>query len=336
MPSLILFYFFLLPTTVKLYSIRSTNAETDPATSNDWTVFADASAVPIDSGDSKTFSFNARTDWIAQGLPDNLFASSKPANQGSLFVNSNTNPVVPESGSVASHGLGPLLASLDISPVGSKTGSIVPEDKEDPLFSSDTASNVSETLAIVPEDQEHQLDSFIVTPSMPGTSVSISEDQGPLYSNPIIASSSSETEATIPEGNVASTIPGEQTNQVSSDSIHCNSRQTRDKGDICLPINDQVEPEPSLRQPSQDRPNKFIEPEQDEFEEPKYTIDYGPKNPWLANADDYRKRCSNTKKTLCCDGPSRLTQWVSNCFFCMFLFLLCYSYLLPPQKQREN
>lgn len=214
-------------------------------------------------------------------------------------------------------------------------GLIVPEDKGDLLFSSEIASNVPNPVAIVPEDQGHQLDSFIVTPSTPGTSVPVLEDQESLYSNPIIASSSSETEATIPEGDIASTIPGVQNNQASSGSVHCDSRQTREKEDICLPINDQVEGKPTRKQPDQDRPNELVEPEQDGSQDAQYN---GPRNPPLTNADNDIKRCSNAKRTLCCDGPARLTQWVSNCFICVFLFLLYYPCMppTPPKNRRES
>lgn len=60
------FHFFLVffLIIVDLRTVRSIDAETDSGALGDSAVSADLSAVPIDSGDWKIFSFDARTDWI--------------------------------------------------------------------------------------------------------------------------------------------------------------------------------------------------------------------------------------------------------------------------------
>lgn len=334
MPFFRIFLVFLLLASFNICTVLSINPETGSATPNDWAVIAD-SAIPTDSGDLKAFLFAARTDQITQGLPNSQgisFANSNPATSGSLIASSDTNPVRLGSGFTASGGLGLLPANLDTVISGSDLS--VPGRQKGGFISSNIALNAPETVAIVPEDQELLLDNSIVTSSTPETDVPISKDQGLLHLGSKIALSTSDTDLPVPEDDTALTISDVQS-EVFSGTVPCDSKQTRDEGLSCPTIYNQLgkKPRPGRKKPQRNQPEDFIEPEQDTSEESD-SVEYGLPNPWLTNSDDDRKRCSNTKYTLCCDGPSRLTQWVSDCFICRFLSLLFILTRPPPPKNQ--
>ena len=291
---MVIFPFFLVfyLITVHVCTVRSIDAES------------------IDSGDWKSFSFDAVTDRIILGLPDyqrDLFADSNLANQGSFLANPDANLAVAGSGSTASGGLRPLLAPLlDTSSVISDTGPTAQETKEGLFADLNIASNAADT-AIVPEDQGRQLDSSIITSSKLGTDVTAPIDKGQ------IVPSTSELEAAVPG---------------------CGTGQSDQEKQLSCPLN-LNQGTKRRKKPDLDRPSEFVEPSQDEIDN---KVEYGEPNPWILGLDGTWKRCSNSKYTLCCDGPSHLIQWVSNCYDCSCSYLPCYPYtpLLPPSNSHPR
>lgn len=187
---------------------------------------------------------------------------------------------------------------MDISSIVPETGPIVPEDKGGQFVSSDIALNAPETVAVIPDDQGRLLDNSFIRPSTP------------------------KAEMTVPEDYIASTASGVQYDQSYSASVPCNSedsgQQTGKRDLFCPAINNGLQQKPRRKFPDLNRPEDLVEPNQDGMGE-----EYGEANPWISGLDDNLKRCSNKKRTLCCDGPSQLTQWVSNCFLCTsFLYFV--------------
>lgn len=213
-----------------------------------------------------------------------------------MFGSSDGNLAILESDSFASEGLQPLLNNLDVPSIASNKGSIVPDDKGSQLVSSRIDSNTLETVVPVQENRGPLLDSLLVIPSGP------------------------KAETTIPEVRIASTLAGEEEDRGSSASLPCDPKsggqQTR-RRELSCPTYHQLEKKPRRTRPETNRPENLVEPEQGLGEDP---VEYGTPNPWIYGFDNHPKRCSNRKRTLCCDGPAKLTQWVSNCILCAMSF----------------
>ncbi|MCJ1467366.1 hypothetical protein MMC07_005990 [Pseudocyphellaria aurata] len=313
MTPLITFLAYYYLTTVN----SSINPSIDLEASNDWSLFADSSTVPVDSGGTKTFPLDVNIDQTAQGLP---------GYQGSLFVSSSINSAVSDSGSTAFDDLGTQSVSLNLPSTISRSGSIVPEDVGVPNTGSNIAPNAPETVASVPNDQELPIDNSIHRPSTLEAGMPESEDQGNLYLGSVTAPSSSEEVA----------VPEEQNNEISPGGIPCYSKQKRNPGRVCRPNYQFFQPKPKPQEaqpdappkvrgeadkgggrtpPRTDRPENLVEPIPRDFQSKE-----GPEQPLLENDDRVRKRCPPEKTTLCCDGPWSLPNYVANCFDCTFFF----------------
>lgn len=241
------------------------------------------------SGDLKMFSFDARIDRITLGPPDyqgDLFADPRLASQGSLLANSDANPAVVGSGSTASGGQGPLLATLDTSSIVSDTGPTAQETKERLFANLNVASDAADTIPILPEDQGHPFDGSIIDSSPLETDTTAPKDQGQIVASTL------DLEAAVPDCGIGQIDQAKQ--------LSCP-----------LPLNQGAWKPPI---PDYDRPSEFIEPPHGLNIE---KLEYGEPSPWIEGLDGISKRCSNTKYTLCCNGPTHLTQWVANCVNCM-------------------
>ena len=212
-----------------------------------------------------------------------------------MFGSSDGNLAILESDSFASDGPQPLLSNLDVPSIASNKGLIVPDDKGSRLVSSRIDSNALETVETVQDNRGPLLDSLLVIPSGP------------------------KAETTIPEVGIASTLADQEENRGSSASLPCDPKsggqQTR--RELSCPTYYQLEEKPRRTRPETNRPETLVEPEQRFGEDP---VEYGTPNPWIYGYDDHQKRCSNRKRTLCCDGPAKLTLWVSNCILCAMSF----------------